>query len=60
MCVKCVNVKIFMRVDEEALTYDLDGSNRRNRIQQRWDANKQRKRLNNALNSSGKNKIRKM
>lgn len=60
MCVKCVNVKIFMKVDDETLEFDLNGYKRRRTIQQRWDARKQRTRLKNEIAALGKSKERKM
>lgn len=53
MCKNCVNVKIFMKIDD-------DGENRRTRIQQKWDARQQRKRLNNAITPSDRSKGRKI
>lgn len=60
MCVKCVNVKIFIKVEDEHLTFDLGGSKRRARIQDKWDARKQRARLKNEIPPSNKSKERKI
>lgn len=60
MCVKCVNVKIFMKLNDETLEFDLNGSKRRARIQDKWDARKQRARLKNEIPPSNKSKERKM
>ena len=61
MCVKCVNIKIFVKVDDdEILEFELNGSKRRRTIQQRWDARKQRTRLKNEIAALGKSKERKM
>ena len=60
MCVKCVNVKIFIKVEDEDLTFDLGGSKRRTRIQDKWDARKQRARLKNEIPPSNQSKERKI
>lgn len=60
MCKNCVNVKIFMKIDYDDETFDLDGLKRRTRVQERWDARQQRKKLNNAITPSDRSKGRKI
>lgn len=54
------NIKIVMSVNQKVEYFDLFGLERRAIIQGKWDARRQRKRLNNAITPSDKIKDRKI
>lgn len=57
MSIASVNIKIFMKVEDDVKHFDLK---RCVTIQEKWNAHKQRKKLQKAILPSNNNKERKM